>query len=386
MKKLFLRLGICLVIVGAVLVGMTLLPHSPYIRWQAVKVEAFARLGWIFERIHYDDTPIDIAFIGTSHTMMGIDAEDLEKRLAADGFRSQDSRCIHAVNLAIPSYGRDLHWLIVRELLENRKVKVLVLEVFENETRKAHPLFVHVADVKDVIEAPILVNINYLHNLIRLPYRQLSLWFKDFFSVSFSLKNHFDPADYDGSNVDNTRIVNVGGAALSPYRDHVMERDRLEAAAKAMRDKKNLHMLGKWAESYEYAVPDHYVTALLDLAREKGTDVVFLYLPQYGMPEKPADFSLYEGRGDWIYVNDALRHPEYWFEEVHLNAQGASQVTRRVAEEFAARWKSSQGALDKDEAVMNNDALQCSDHVYAARTTLTPFEPSEKSASMDEIQ
>ena len=56
------------------LVGMVLLPHAPYIRWQAVKTEAFARLGWMYERVHYDATPLDVAFLGTSHTLNGVDA------------------------------------------------------------------------------------------------------------------------------------------------------------------------------------------------------------------------------------------------------------------------------------------------------------------------
>ena len=105
-------------------------------------------------------------------------------------------------------------------------------------------MFVDVADTADVLDAPMLVNINYLHNLVRLPYRQLALWAKSLSPASFGLKPHFDPANYDGSNVDNTRVVNVGGVALSPYRSQAMEPDRLAAAAKANLAAKNLHMLG----------------------------------------------------------------------------------------------------------------------------------------------
>ena len=62
------------------------------------------------------------------------------------------------VNFGFPSYGRNLHWLIARELLENREVRTLVLEVFENESRKAHPFFANVAEVSDVLQAPMLIN------------------------------------------------------------------------------------------------------------------------------------------------------------------------------------------------------------------------------------
>ena len=173
------RLGVATAVMIITLAGMIALPHDTYIRWQAVKTEAYARLGWIYERIHYDDTPIDIAFIGTSHTMEGVDAEAVEHDLDEAGARPGDpDRCLHTVNFAVPSYGRDLQWIIARELLTHRRVKVLVLEVFENESRRAHPLFVDVADTSDILDAPMVVNINYLHNLVRLPFRQLSLWAK----------------------------------------------------------------------------------------------------------------------------------------------------------------------------------------------------------------
>src|SRR5258708_2234284 len=158
MRLFFRRIGLGVAVAIITLVGMILLPHDTYVRWQAEKTEAYARLGWIYERIHYDDTPIDIAFIGTSHTMNGVDAAAFEQDIDAAGVRPDgDNRRLHAVNLAVPSYGRDLHWIIARELLTHRKVKVLVLEVFENETRKASPVFVDVADPADVLGAPTLI-------------------------------------------------------------------------------------------------------------------------------------------------------------------------------------------------------------------------------------
>lgn len=384
MRAFFRQFALGALVMSLTLLVMIMLPHDTYTRWQAVKIEAFARLGWIYERIHYDDTPIDIAFIGTSHTMMGINTQSFEDGLAAAGVRSDDKRCLQVVNLAVPSYGRDLHWIIGRELLKNRHIKTLVLEVFENETRKAHPLFVHVADTDDILEAPILINQNYLHNLVRLPYRQLALAIKSLSPESFGLKTHFDPADYDGSNVDNTRIINVDGAALSPVRDHVMDFHQLEATSKANLAAKNLHMLGDWGQAYEYAVPNHYLTALLDLAKEQGVNVVFLYLPQYGMPPRPVDEHPYQGRGDWIYVNDLLQHPDYWFDEAHLNAQGAAEVTRRVQSEFVSRWQSSEALRDQEKITLANSPTACTDHHYPPRATLKPFHPMQKNAETNE--
>ena len=347
------------------LLALLVLPQDRAIRWRAVKIEAFARLGWIYQRIHDDPTPIDIAFIGTSHSMLGIDTPLIQQELDQAGLRLADGRCAQLVNFAIPSYGRDLHWLLARELLANRSVKTLVVEVFENETRKAHPLFVHVADVRDVLTAPALINLNYLHNLIRLPYRQLQLALKSRFPASFGLKSGFDPADYDGSDVDNTQVINVGGAALSPLRTQAMDPAALNAAAKAHLAAKNAHMLPAWAARYEYAVPDRYLTALLDLAEAKGTRVIFLYLPQYGMPDRPVDDHLYAGRGDWLY-------------EGHFNASGALAVSHEVAEELTAALK--QGPAF---AQITQPAL-CPAAGYPPRAQLTPFKSGHNGGQLNE--
>ena len=339
MGAFFRRLGLGAMVALAVLSGMVLLPHDRYVRWQAVKVEAYARLGWIYERIHFDPTPIDVAFVGTSHTLNGVDTVALQRLLAAEG------RCLHLVNFAIPSYGRNLHWLVVRELLENRKVGTLVLEVFENETRKAHPLFASVADVRDVLDAPMLVNINYVHDLARLPWRQLSLWAESLDPAAFGLKAGFDPADYDGSDVDNTRVVNVGGQALTPVRDQVMDPVKLAVAARGLMAAKRLHMLGERFARYEYAVPDTYVDDILALARRKGVRVVFLYLPGFGKPAAPADDRLYRGKGPMLEANDVLAHPEFWHDPDHLNMQGAARFTARLAEELSPLLAGAAGPL-----------------------------------------
>ena len=88
---------------------MLILPHDRYIRWQSLNTEAYARLGWDYERIHYDRTPIDIAFLVTTHTMNGVDADAVQRSVAGAGIRTSEGRCYTATNFSIPSYGRNLH-------------------------------------------------------------------------------------------------------------------------------------------------------------------------------------------------------------------------------------------------------------------------------------
>ncbi|TCM17983.1 hypothetical protein EDF56_105331 [Novosphingobium sp. PhB165] len=320
----------------ATLALLVALPHQTYIRWQSMQTEAYARLGWTYERIHDDPAPIDIALIGTSHTMNGIDGLAVAQTMAAMGVRGAGGRCLTVTNLAIPSYGRNLHYLLTRELLSARKPRAIVLEVLENETRKAHPVYSHVASVADLIDAPRIGNVNYFADLVRLPYRQLVLAAESVSPEAFGLKARFDFANYDGSTVDNTRVVNVNGKALTPSLGTVMDPRALERDAAALREDKRLNYLPKAMAGYEYAMPRRYVGAILDLADRQGVPVYLLYLPGYGKPDRPYDMSYYGGR-TMLSLNDLLAHREYWHDVHHLNSQGAAAVSRRLGELLSRR-------------------------------------------------
>lgn len=316
------------------LAAMVAIPHNRSVRWQAVRTEAYARLGWAYERIHDDPTRLDIALIGTSHTMNGVDGLAVAQGIAAHGVHDVSGRCLTVTNLAIPSYGRNMHWLLTRELLSRRQPKAIVLEVFENETRKPHPLFSVVATTRDIVDAPKLLNTNYVGDLIRLPYRQLELGIQSLAPTEFGLKTAFDPARYDGSTVDNTRLISVHGQAFTPPLTRVMDPRKLEAEAAEIRANKNLSMLPASLAEYEYAVPNRYVGDLLALADAKRIPVYLLYLPGYGQPPLPYDMRLYQGR-KILTLNDILARREYWQDVHHLNSQGAVQVSRRLADLLA---------------------------------------------------
>jgi hypothetical protein len=344
------------------LVVMVLLPHDRYIRWQALRTEAYARFGWIYERIHFDPTPTDVVFIGTSHTMNGVDAATVQQVMAADGVRDTDGRCLTATNFAIPNYGRNVAWTIAHELLSTRRTRMVVLETFENESRKPHPLFIYIADAKDVLGAPLLINLNYFYDIARLPLRQASLSFKSLFPGQFGLKSPFKITDYDGSTVDNTRVVNVGGVALTPSRDTTISPAELEKARRHELAIKNTHLLGRRFDALEYAFPLHYLNGILHLAARHQTPVVFLYLPGYGKPTAPTDPRPYVGHGDMLFAPDIFARKDVWWDVDHLNAKGAAIYSVRVGHMLSTR-------------LPHGPIKGPCNFGYPARATLRPFHP-----------
>ena len=45
----------------------------------------YARLRWMYERIHYDPRPIDVVILGSSRAQVGLSAAAIEQQLAEHG-------------------------------------------------------------------------------------------------------------------------------------------------------------------------------------------------------------------------------------------------------------------------------------------------------------
>src|ERR1700761_2721602 len=78
-----LRPIVASVLTAAVLAALTLLlPTSDYQRWELASHNWYGQLLWIYERIRFDPTPIDVAIIGSSKAFLGLDPLRLEQRLS----------------------------------------------------------------------------------------------------------------------------------------------------------------------------------------------------------------------------------------------------------------------------------------------------------------
>src|SRR3954471_5395782 len=109
-----------------VVISVSLLPVSEEVRYASLRDDAEG-LRWVHERIMRSREPIDVAFIGTSHTLMGVDDQSIQRQLALA------AKTVNVVNLGVIWAGRDLHLLITRELLARKKPKLVVIEINEHE-------------------------------------------------------------------------------------------------------------------------------------------------------------------------------------------------------------------------------------------------------------
>ena len=310
-------------------VSMIALPHDKFLRYQALSDGTAPTAYWIYERIHRDPTPIDVAFIGTSRTGMSIHSRRLEEDLQRLGIAAK------AVNFHIVKDGVDMQYVVVKELLESRKVKLLVLELIDWEDRKTHPDFIYLADTLDVVTAPILMNVNYFSNLMRLPGRQVDLFLqtqREF--LGWGAPSYVPP--YEGPNLDHAEFIRT----LDGVRHDRMQAHTQEEMDRLRREQERLitpPLLPARLNDLEFRLPRYYMTRILDLAREHGTDVVFLYTPRYGGPAEPGHYIRYSNRADlinpWVQMQDFT----LWADDTHANWEGSKRMTDFVAQALANR-------------------------------------------------
>ena len=135
-------------------VGMVALPDQPYIRFQTLSQTIHNRVQWSYERIHFDPTPIDVAVIGNSRMGAGISAPALSAALS-----TRLGRRVNVVNLSTPQEGRNMHWVMARELIAaHPEVSLILLSVIAQEPRVSHPAFRFLASRGDILAAPVLLN------------------------------------------------------------------------------------------------------------------------------------------------------------------------------------------------------------------------------------
>jgi hypothetical protein len=248
---------------------------------------------------------------------------------------------LHVVNFGLQHLGRDIEYLIAREAIDTRHVRLLVVEVSDEESRSLHPVFFELASPWELIDAPIVINPQYLDNLSRLPLRQVSLFLRSIIPDWFGTDPNFDPVTYRGSNWDDT--YEERGTVAYPItnaapRLKVQTIAQLAAEkvhyAKMQEDK--LH-LPEFLRGLEYRANLVYLRRIVELAQRHGVAVRFLYLPGYDAPEPPQLAAYYARIGNVWYPQMVYGEINNWLDVNHLNFQGAGALSHwlgiRIADE-----------------------------------------------------
>jgi hypothetical protein len=301
-----------------------LLPDEPYQRWQLAEPVfggLYTNLRWAYERIHFDDRPVDIAVVGASKTLLGVSAARVEQHLAARGLTA------HVANLSTNGDGRNVQWAVVDELLKTKSPAVIVVGVDAHPALYGHAVFKYIAPTSAIVAPPAPLLHNYIYDLAYLPARQAKLFAARFLPHLFALRNTFDPAIYARTQSDYTSgILHFEGKNLDMGR---------EVPAETLLSQRQPDDRKSVVDGFEdWCCNDGddrvYIRAIAADARAHGVQLIFDFVPTYGSSEL-ADRDFLSQYGTVLDNGFLARNSKLFMNFWHLNHAGAIANSDRIA-------------------------------------------------------
>jgi hypothetical protein len=320
--KLVFTILAALAVAFIVNAAVCLLPENDYQKWQLQDPDG--RLRWIYERIHFDPRPIDIAIVGPSREQLGLSPDAIEQDLAERGKHA------NVVNFALPGAGRDIQWAILHELFKAKSPKVIVLGVEDRPYPFGHFFFKYVAPAEAIVFPPSPFLHNSLYNLAYLPVRKLKLFGANLFPDLFGLTKEFDPDHYAKNRTDYSTSF-IGDGKLVDM-EHAVPRATLLAQPREPVPRTLVARLLTRLNGGE----DHlFIEKIAREAKAHGAQLVFVHLPMFEGPQTVSDESFLKQFGLVLNYGDLAPHDELFENWSHLNHAGAMKASARVAAAIA---------------------------------------------------
>ena len=302
--------------------AVCLLPENRYQRWQLMDSSLDGRLRWIYERIHDDPRPIDVAILGASRAQLGLGAAAIEQQLAEHGKHA------NVVNFSLEGSGRNIQWAILDEIYKAKSPKAIVLEVDQQPFPVGHFAFKYVAPADAIVLPPTPFLHNYLYDLAYLPIRKVRLFGANLFPGLFGLTKQFDPELYARRRTDYTTSF-PGEFGKIVDMEHAVPRAVLLAEPREPLPQTSLVR----AISRINGGEDHlYLRKIAEAAKAHGTKLIFVYLPMFNNSGTISDVDFLKSYGLVVDNGDLAQRDELYENWSHLNHAGSVTASARVAD------------------------------------------------------
>jgi hypothetical protein len=304
-------------------------------------------IGWDAQQIYEDPKDADVVFLGSSRIMEGIRADLVEK-----SFSAHLGRPAHIAMLALNWPGEDLHYYMLRDYLQHHHAALIVWNLpqpgsFTNEPHVQSSHWVRF-DRND-------------NTLSSLPLRdRLSLYCEMVFGAPRALLAKIRPnligddektfAAYGRyKNEDPERRLGYYG---TPFVQDSMPVPSIGDGAMISVNSPLLDNTGPYPEPYQL----HYIQAIVDLAKQHGSKLVFLHLPtveEFGdttLPEIASwsqvigpDYSMIGVPGDVLFAGVTReRLPNLFANHNHFNRNGSTWFTETITPALLKAYGSNQ--------------------------------------------
>jgi hypothetical protein len=310
MRKFILHTCLFLIPVGVVAILLLFSPTDKKRAYHYLTDDCEGRGAWLYRRIFESKQPIDLAFLGSSHTINGINDTLINQELA------KESRNLQTVNLGYCRLGRDLTYVLMQHVLSQKRTRNFIIEVLPDENPFSHPVFPFLAEMKDVVNPQTPFNRTFAPNIYnaavsRLMYCRQNIW-NEPYVYKYGLRENFG------------------------FSTNTFTADPKLLIEKKSRRYKNRYKSFTWTRKLSLAFPRAWLQDIHALAKKHGVHYVFLYIPPYGSPEKqPIEMHTYAKYAPvWTAPDSIFNNLNNWYDDEHLNVQGARSLSTWVAGEI----------------------------------------------------
>jgi hypothetical protein len=313
MKKLTSHIFLFTLPLIAGVVFLFMIPVDKNFSYHFVKGECDNKASWIYNRIFEQKEEIDIAFTGASQTSCAIMDEYLGNELT-----KLTGNPINVANLGYCRRGRDIQYVMLKDLFQQKKPKILVIEVAEDEPKKSHPVFPYLAERNDLWRSFVFFNQRYFLNIWKgIVVRFEFLKYRLFQDDSLIRSQNTECFGYlPSSQIAEPEILKQN------------EIDWLNRLSKTKSD---------FVRNIELNYSKHYVERIVKLASQNNCEVLFLYLPESGSKiTTPLLTDYYNTLGELIILPDSIvTNPLNWKDATHFNDSGALKVSEFIVSKIS---------------------------------------------------
>ena len=291
------------------LVLITLLQVDKRYKYQELKDDCFDHGLWVYDRIYNNSAPVDIAFLGSSHTINGID----------DQLITENIKIGQAANFGYCRLGRNLSFVLLKEIIQEKDLKMLIIEVREDEDRYSHPIFPYISHSRDVVFANPFFNRDIIADI----------WTHFAYKVEIAQDIIYQHEPSAPLRTNDFGFASSNDTASSAYLDEVK---RKRSIPKPDLSEMVRGFYGKFARVY--------LEKISNSCNERNINIYFLYLPSYGTYlDKPDNYDIYIKYGKVISPPKQIYDNQTnWADENHLNREGARELSLWLAEQINSGW------------------------------------------------
>jgi hypothetical protein len=308
MKQFIIHIILFLLPLGVLIL---ILPVNKRLEYQGLNNDCFDNGIWIHDRIINNEKPIDIAFLGSSHTINGINDSLIETKL--------NEFDVNVTNLGYCRLGRNLTYLLLRELLNEKKPKTIIIEVREDENWSSHPIFPFISQNQDVLLSNPIYDPDYFSDIATHFTYNIQLTQETLYKQTQSKPIQLNDFGFSTNDDSLSNFTLVSNSLIKTKRESEIEIK--------IRD-------------FRLKFPKSYLKKIHQICNKKHVKVLFLYLPNFGSPQiKPNEYQYYLKFGEVLIPPVYILNKQHnWYDEGHLNITGSTKLSLWIAEELKSKY------------------------------------------------